>query len=96
MLRTFPGVRDAAVVGTPSTEWGETVTAFIEASEDLDLDALSEHASSELAFYKRPRLIERVDELPRNLLGKVVKERLLAAGQPARSPGAPEFVQHLE
>lgn len=76
VLRAYPGVRDAAVVGTPSAEWGETVTAFVEAAETLDTDALSEYAGAELAPYKRPRLVYRVDELPRNLLGKVVKERL--------------------
>jgi malonyl-CoA/methylmalonyl-CoA synthetase len=82
VLRTFPGVHDAAVVGTPSAEWGESVTAFVEAAETVDLDALAEHAAKQLAFYKRPRILERVDELPRNLLGKVVKDRLVAREHP--------------
>jgi malonyl-CoA/methylmalonyl-CoA synthetase len=76
VLRAFPGVLDAAVVGTPSLEWGETVTAYVEALDPLDTDALAAFAATELAPYKRPRLLYRVDELPRNLLGKVVKERL--------------------
>jgi len=76
VLRGYPGVRDAAVVGIASGEWGETVTAFVEAAETLDTDALCEYAGAQLAPYKRPRLVYRVDELPRNLLGKVVKERL--------------------
>jgi len=78
VLRSFPGVRDAAVVGTPSAEWGETVTAFVESAGDVDLEALREHAASQLAFYKRPRILHAVDELPRNLLGKVLKDRLAA------------------
>jgi malonyl-CoA/methylmalonyl-CoA synthetase len=76
VLRAFPGVVDAAVIGTPSAEWGETVTAFVEAPAALDIDALCAWAAGELSSYKRPRLVHRVDELPRNLLGKVVKERL--------------------
>jgi malonyl-CoA/methylmalonyl-CoA synthetase len=76
VLREFPSVRDAAVIGTPSLEWGETVTAFVEAPDELDIDALGAYAADQLAPYKRPRLVYRVDELPRNLLGKVVKERL--------------------
>jgi malonyl-CoA/methylmalonyl-CoA synthetase len=80
VLRAFAGVRDAAVVGTPSDEWGETVTAYVEGSAQLDLDALSVWAAGELTGYKRPRLVYRVDELPRNLLGKVVKERLSPPG----------------
>jgi len=87
VLRAFPSVRDAAVVGTPSPEWGETVTAFVEAPESLDLDALGAYARDELTAYKRPRLVYRVDELPRNLLGKVVKERLSAPeGIPDQGP----------
>ncbi len=69
---------DAAVVGTPSAEWGETVSAFVEGPEHLDLDALASHAAAQLAPYKRPRELSRLDALPRNLLGKVVKERLVA------------------
>jgi malonyl-CoA/methylmalonyl-CoA synthetase len=83
VLRSFPGVIDAAVVGTPSEEWGETVTAFVEGPERLDLDALGAHAAAELASYKRPRLLYRLDALPRNLLGKVVKERLTAVAEDA-------------
>ncbi len=82
VLRAFPGVADAAVVGTPSAEWGETVTAFVEGPDSLDLDALDAHARLELAPYKRPRLVFRLDALPRNLLGKVVKERLVPPGTP--------------
>jgi acyl-CoA synthetase (AMP-forming)/AMP-acid ligase II len=48
VLRAFAGVRDAAVVGTPSDEWGETVTAYVEGSAQLDLDALSVWAAGEL------------------------------------------------
>jgi malonyl-CoA/methylmalonyl-CoA synthetase len=80
VLRAFAGVRDAAVVGTPSDEWGETVTAYVEGPEQLDLDALSVWAAGELTAYKRPRLVYRVDELPRNLLGKVVKGPLAPPG----------------
>lgn len=86
VLRQFPGVRDCAVVGVPSAEWGESVAAFVEAPVALDLGALAEHAAVRLSFYKRPRTIERVDELPRNLLGKVQKDRLVAREGPER-PG---------
>jgi malonyl-CoA/methylmalonyl-CoA synthetase len=76
VLRAYPGVRDAAVVGTASSEWGETVSAYVEAHAALDTDALLSYAAGQLAPYKRPRFVYVVDELPRNLLGKVQKERL--------------------
>ncbi len=75
VLRGHPSVLDVAVVGTPSPEWGETVTAYIEAETGtgppFDADAVLAWASDQLAPYKRPRLAFRVDALPRNSLGKV-------------------------
>lgn len=73
LLRAQPGVVDAAVVGTPSEEWGEVVTAFVEAPEDVDVDAAVAAMADELVAYKRPRLVHRVDALPRNAMGKVVR-----------------------
>jgi malonyl-CoA/methylmalonyl-CoA synthetase len=76
VLRAHPSVADVAVVGTPSQEWGETVTAYVEAPAEFDPDALLAHAADQLVAYKRPRLIHRVDALPRNKLGKVLRHEL--------------------
>ena len=76
VLRALPGVVDVAVVGTPSDEWGEVVTAVVVADGPLDTDALLARAAEELAPYKRPRLVRVVDELPRNALGKVLRHQL--------------------
>ncbi|MGH9044826.1 MAG: class I adenylate-forming enzyme family protein [Acidimicrobiales bacterium] len=76
VLRSFPGISDAAVTGTASEEWGEEVTAFVEATGPIDHDALSAFVAQNLAPYKRPRSVVRLDELPRNLLGKVRKDLL--------------------
>jgi malonyl-CoA/methylmalonyl-CoA synthetase len=73
LLRAQPGVIDAAVVGTPSDEWGEIVTAFVEAPADVDVDAVVAAVADDLVAYKRPRLVHRVDALPRNAMGKVVR-----------------------
>jgi malonyl-CoA/methylmalonyl-CoA synthetase len=78
VCRVVPGVRDVAIAGTPSDEWGEVVTAFVEV-DDTDVfsaDALLAHAASQLAPYKRPRLVHVVDALPRNPMGKVQRDRL--------------------
>jgi malonyl-CoA/methylmalonyl-CoA synthetase len=78
VLLGHPGVAEAAVVGTPSDEWGEVVTAFIvcDSSESPSEDDLKQYASEHLAAFKRPRIVHFVDELPRNALGKVVKREL--------------------
>jgi len=75
-LRAHPGVADAAVVGTPSAEWGEVVTAYLEGPSPPDLAALRAFLADRLAPYKQPRLVHAVGELPRNALGKVQKHRL--------------------
>lgn len=74
VLRTHPGVADVAVVGRPSREWGEEVTAVIVG--DADVDQLREIAAESLAPYKRPKSYEFRDELPRNAMGKVDRARL--------------------
>jgi malonyl-CoA/methylmalonyl-CoA synthetase len=75
-LRAHPGIADAAVVGTPSPEWGEIVTAYLEGPAPPDLAALRGFLADRLAPYKRPRLVHAVGALPRNALGKVQKHRL--------------------
>lgn len=76
VLRGFAGVADVAVVGEPSDEWGEVVTAVIVADGRVDVDALLEFAAAELAPYKRPRSVRFADEIPRNALGKVLRSEL--------------------
>jgi malonyl-CoA/methylmalonyl-CoA synthetase len=76
VLSQHPGVAEVAVVGTPSDEWGETVTAVVVADGSLDTDALLDFAAERLASFKRPRIVRFVDELPRNALGKVLRDRL--------------------
>ena len=76
VLREHPSVRDAAVVGTPDDEWGEIVTAYVEADDPFDADALIAFAAEQLAPYKKPRIVHRIDALPRNRMGKVQRDQL--------------------
>jgi len=78
VLLGHPSVREVAVTGTPSPEWGEVVTAWVvvEEPERRDTDALLAYAATRLAPYKRPRVVRYVDGLPRNSLGKVRRSEL--------------------
>jgi malonyl-CoA/methylmalonyl-CoA synthetase len=75
-LLSHPAVREAAVVGTPSEEWGEVVTAYLVSERELDLAELRAHCGERLAAYKHPRIVHRVAALPRNALGKLQRHRL--------------------
>ena len=74
-----PDVIEVAVLGIPDDDLGERIAAWVVIAPDSDLtdDALVQHVADVLAPHKRPRTITRVDELPRNALGKVQKKRLL-------------------
>ncbi len=74
VLRELPGVRDIAVVGRASREWGEEVTAVVVG--DATSDELRERAATSLAPYKRPKSYVFVDELPRNAMGKIDRKSL--------------------
>ena len=86
VLRAFPGVAEAAVVGVPDLERGETVKALIvpQRGKGFDLAALENHCREHMGKHKRPRLFELVEELPKNFLGKVLRRKLREA-----NPGAP-------
>jgi crotonobetaine/carnitine-CoA ligase len=81
-LATFPGVVDAAVVGTradPTAE--EEVRAFIEVADPdrrapWDYAGLIQHCARHLAWYMVPRYVDVVGALPRTPLGKVRKSEL--------------------
>jgi malonyl-CoA/methylmalonyl-CoA synthetase len=75
-LLLHPAVSEVAVVGQPSEEWGERVVAFVVADDPVTSDDLVTFAAERLASYKRPRRIEFVSELPRNHLGKVLRDQL--------------------
>ena len=77
VLLAHPGVAEAAVAGTPSDEWGETVIAWVvPAGEPVAAAALQAFAADRLAPYKRPQEVRVVDALPRNAMGKVLRGEL--------------------
>ncbi|AGZ43859.1 acyl-CoA synthetase [Actinoplanes friuliensis] len=75
-LLAHPGVREAAVIGTPHDDLGEQVTAYV-VGDAVSADELIGFVARTLSAHKRPREIRFVAELPRNAMGKVQK-RLLA------------------
>ena len=70
-------VREAAVVGMPSREFGEEVAAFVVAAQPVDETALIAACRVELAAYKVPARIFFLDALPKHSGGKVLKGELM-------------------
>ena len=65
------------MLGVPDDEWGEVLYAVVPRSDpDLDEAGVVEWVRERLADYKRPRIVELVDELPRDPNGKVRKHKL--------------------
>jgi malonyl-CoA/methylmalonyl-CoA synthetase len=77
VLSGHPRIVEVAVVGSPSEEWGEVVTAWIVTDGVAPtVDELMAFTADSLAAYKRPRAVHVIDELPRNALGKVLRGQL--------------------
>jgi malonyl-CoA/methylmalonyl-CoA synthetase len=74
VIATVPGVREAAVVGEPSSQWGEIVVAYVVGESDPD--TIRTTCSTQLSPYKCPREIRFVDALPRNHMGKIQRHLL--------------------
>jgi long-chain acyl-CoA synthetase len=77
-LRQVSGVHDAAVVGLPSSDGGEEVVAAVvpEQGAVLDEDAIRAAVRDHLTPYKIPRRVFLVDDLPRSMIGKVLRREV--------------------
>ena len=77
-LKQHDSVADAAVVGIPQASGGEMVVAAVIPAEGhaVDEHALREHCYARVTRYKVPRKIVAVDDLPRSMLGKILRRKV--------------------
>ena len=76
-IAALPGVREAGVVGVPDARTGEAVQAYVVVDDPaLTAADIIAHARQHLAAYKVPRVIEFRDELPKSLVGKILRKDL--------------------
>ncbi|WP_425549139.1 AMP-binding enzyme, partial [Agrococcus terreus] len=78
LLDEHPLIAESAVIGVPDADLGEGVLAVVVARNGQAPDAteLTGMLSDQLARYKQPRAYRVVEQLPRNVMGKVQKAQL--------------------
>ncbi|MBI4002041.1 MAG: long-chain fatty acid--CoA ligase [Nitrospira defluvii] len=78
ILFQHPAVQDAVVIGTPDRHYGEAVKSYVVMKDGCSVteSELIEHCRQSLARFKVPVAIEFRTELPRTIIGKVLRRAL--------------------
>ncbi|WP_049622839.1 AMP-binding protein [Frateuria defendens] len=81
-LMQHPGVAEVAAVGVPDEHSGEIVKLFVVKKDPaLTVEALRQFCHDNLTGYKRPKLIEFRDSLPKSNVGKILRRELRNEGK---------------
>jgi acyl-coenzyme A synthetase/AMP-(fatty) acid ligase len=80
-MLALPALQEAAAVDFQLGPETRVIKLYFTASGEIDEAALKGHAAAHLAVHKRPRLFERLDHLPRNPNGKLLRKALRAANE---------------
>lgn len=78
VINRFEGVVESSVIGLPDDQWGERVAAAVVTKPGVKVkpDDLQQFCRLHLHNWKCPKDIRLVETLPRNTMGKVLKEEL--------------------
>ncbi|QTD45804.1 long-chain-fatty-acid--CoA ligase [Ottowia testudinis] len=90
VVAAMPGVLEAAAVGVPDEKMGEAVKlVIVKKDAALTEDAVRQYCHDNLTGYKRPRVIEFRDELPKTPVGKVLRRELRDRPPAVKAAGVP-------
>jgi len=87
-LREHPDISDAAVVGIPSDQWGETPVAYVvrKPGRPGADEELRNWVNARVGKTQRLHAVETIEDLPRSPIGKVLKRELRAKFLAERQP----------
>lgn len=80
LIYMHPAVNEVGVVGVPDPESGETIKAYIslkkEYQDQITEEEMKEWCKANISPYKYPRIIEIIPELPKSVVGKILRREL--------------------
>ena len=78
VIESMPQVKECAVVGVEDKEFGESVKAYVvlNPKSKLPEDDVINYCKEKLASFKKPKYVDFLDALPKNTMGKILKEDL--------------------
>jgi malonyl-CoA/methylmalonyl-CoA synthetase len=78
VIDQLEGVDESVVVGKPDEKWGEKVVAAVHLNPDAELTGadIKAFCKERLHDWKCPKEIKFLDSIPRNTMGKILKEEV--------------------
>lgn len=76
VIDQIAGIAESAIIGAHHDDFGEAVVAIVVSQNEIQLETITTYLTGRLAKFKHPKALVRLNELPKNVMGKVQKNVL--------------------